>query len=231
MKEATRKSFITTACLCAATLIYTIFTAVIDRKAIGPNGTKVGFSHLNGSFSEAIGYNPIWDKITDVTMVIAILVAVSFVALGVMQLVKRKNVFKVDKCILAMAALYIIVVILYIFFDKVAINYRPILMEGETEPEASFPSTHVLVICTILGAALIAWKRLLGQVETFIGIESKKLFSILRIAVVIVMAIAVGGRLIAGVHWMTDIFAGCLFSAALISLYVSVLPLFKLDRK
>lgn len=212
------KSLMQTVILAASTFVFTILTCIIDRRAIGPNDTKVGFALINGSFSKAIETHPAWDTFTDILLVIAILAAVSFVVLGVMELIKSKNIFRVDPLILEMAVLYVVVIILYIIFNHVPINYRPVLAEGETELETSYPSTHVLVICTILGSAMVAWSR----IRLFK--ERKQLLEIMKIASVVVICLGIAGRMISGVHWMTDIIAGCLMSATLISAYITFIP-------
>ncbi len=215
--EKKNTSLLTTIILAVVTGIYTVLVCTVNKAPVGPEGTSVGFSSMNKAFADAIGFSPLWDKITDVMMIAAILAAVSFVVLGVMQLVKKKSVLKVDKAILALAAVYIVVVVLYVFFDKVPINYRPIIMPDETSPEASFPSTHTLVICTILSTAIVAWDRVFS--------DKKTICNILKIAAIAVMVIGVAGRIIAGVHWITDIIAGLLFSATLTAAYVTALDI------
>ncbi len=215
--EKKNTSLLTTIILAVVTGIYTVLVCTVNKAPVGPEGTSVGFSSMNKAFADAIGFSSLWDKITDVMMIAAILAAVSFVVLGVMQLVKKKSVLKVDKAILALAAVYIVVVVLYVFFDKVPINYRPIIMPDETAPEASFPSTHTLVICTILSTAIVAWDRVFS--------DKKMICNILKIAAIAVMVIGVAGRIIAGVHWITDIIAGLLFSATLTAAYVTALDI------
>lgn len=211
--------------LAVSTLFYTILVAAIDRKPIGPQGSKVGWSALNGSFRDAIGQHPAWDKFTDVLMVLAILVALSFVAIGVMQLIQRKNIFKVDKTIWGMAGLYVLMVIVYIVFDKIIkVNMRPILEEGD-KLECSYPSSHVLVICTIMGSAYVAW----GQIKFLT--ERKMILEICKIAAIGIMALAIAGRLVSGVHWFTDILGGMLFAATLISAYIAAVPMIKFKAK
>jgi hypothetical protein len=124
------------------------------------------------------------------------------------------NIFlsKVDKVIIGLGILYVVVAVLYVAFDKIPINYRPILQPGETELETSFPSTHTLVICTVLGSGIVAAKRLFKNEMTV---------RVLKIAFIAIMAIGVCARLFAGVHWLTDIVAGLLFSVTLVSLYTA----------
>ena len=210
-----KTSLITAIILVLVSIIYTVLVCVVDKAPIGPEGTSVGFSAINGAFADAVGLNLLWDKITDVMMIIAILVAVSFVALGAYQLIKRKSLLKVDRAILAMAGVYLVIVVLYVLFDKVPLNYRPVILPDETAPEASFPSSHTLVICTILCTAIVAWDR--------IFYNKKLLCNILRICAAVVMLVSVAGRLIAGVHWLTDIIAGVIFSATITAIYIAAL--------
>ena len=147
--EKRKYGVVASVCLFVLSVAYTILVSVVDKAPVGPSGTYVGFSAMNKAFADTIGMNPTWDKITDLLMGVALLVALSFVVLGFIQLIKRKSLVKVDKAILVMVGVYVVVVVLYLIFDKFAINYRPYLPVDETELEASFPSSHVLVICTI----------------------------------------------------------------------------------
>ena len=133
-----------------------------------------------------------------------------------MQVVKEKRrIMEVDKEILIMGFLYVILVIMYVVFDKIPFNYRPVLLPDEVELEASFPSTHVLMICTIMGSAIAAWR------ERFY--DDENLVTVLKVFACAVMFIGVVGRVLAGVHWFSDICAGLLFSATLISAYEATL--------
>lgn len=203
-------------------LLLIIMLRTVNVEAIGPNGTSIGFSKLNGSVRDAIGTHMFWYYLTEVIGILAILLAAAFAALGVYQLVKRKNVLKVDKTILALGGLYIIVIILYVLFEKVIVNYRPVIMSGETEPEASFPSTHTMLICVILGSAVIALKRYL---------KDEKAYLIAKAVCIGLIALTVIGRLLSGVHWFTDIIGGLLISAALVLTFDVVNDLLRTKKK
>ena len=194
------------------TILFSVLTFVVDRKPIGYDGTSVGFSSINGLFAGSFGYNPVMDTLSDIAMYLSFLVVAAFAFIGVMQLIKGKSLSKVDKVIIGLGILYVIVAVLYVAFDKIPINYRPILQPGETELETSFPSTHTLVICTVLGSGIVAAKRLL---------KNEMMVRVLKIAFIAIMAIGVCARLFAGVHWLTDIVAGLLFSVTLVSLYTA----------
>ena len=199
-------------CLLLVTVIFSVLTAFVDRAAIGPEDTSVGFASLNGAVANILGYNGVFDKISDLVMVLAFLVAASFAVMGLITLVKTKSIAKVGKTILGLGVLYLVVAIIYVAFDKIPINYRPLLQPGETELETSFPSSHTLVICSVFGSAIIAWKRLFS---------GKNYVQILNIAAIVLMVVGVCARLLAGVHWATDIVAGILFSLTLVSFYAA----------
>ena len=225
--EGIKSAFI---CL-ITTITYTILVFTVDKAPIGPNDSVVGFAKINGKFAARFGYNPLFDKITDVAMLIAILVAAGFAVLGLMQLIKGKSFAKVDKKIYGLALVYIVVMVLYVFFDKVPLNYRPVIMPGETELEASFPSTHTMVVCTIMSTASLFWKKIFdgkgkyvkdttsNNSSVFISGDKEKLRKGFVTFANLVMLVAVVGRIVAGVHWITDIGGGLLISATIKEFY------------
>ena len=129
----------------------------------------------------------------------------------------RKSIKKIDKEILLLGGLYIVTIICYILFEKFIINYRPILLDGETL-EASFPSSHTMLAIVILGSAIIEIKNL---------IKNKKITIPLSILLTIIMITIVAGRLISGVHWTTDIIGGVILSSSLVMFYYSLVKIIK----
>ena len=164
------------------TILFSVLTFVVDRKPIGYDGTSVGFSSINGLFAGSFGYNPVMDTLSDIAMYLSFLVVAAFAFIGVMQLIRGKSLSKVDKTIIGLGILYVVVAVLYVAFDKIPINYRPILQPGETELETSFPSTHTLVICTVLGSGIVTVKRLFKNEMTV---------RVFKIAFIAIMAIGV----------------------------------------
>ena len=187
---------------------------LIDVQAIGPEGTQIGLSDLNRFVFKTLGVHMLWYEITDWLGVVAIGTALLFVMVGLAQWVKRKSIWKVDRAILALGGLYLIVIGLYVLFELLIVNYRPIIMPGSIHPEASFPSSHTMLVCVILGSAI----PLLGKY-----VKSKVLCKTLRIICAAIIAITVIGRLISGVHWFTDILGGILISVMLLNLYAAIL--------
>ena len=195
-------------------MILIVLVRFIDVRPIGAEGTSIGLSRLNGFFFRLSGVNILWYHITDWLGVAAILVAFLFAMAGFVQLIKRRSILKVDHEILALGGLYIVVIGLYVLFEIVIVNYRPIIMPDGTHPEASFPSSHTMLVCVIMGSAIM----LIGKY-----VKEKQLCRVLRGFYSAIIGITVIGRLIAGVHWLTDIVGGVLISIFLLSLFSEVL--------
>ena len=195
-------------------MLLIVLVRFIDVRPIGPEGTSIGLSRLNSFFFRLSGVNILWYHITDWLGVAAILVAFLFAMAGFVQLIKRRSILKVDHEILALGGLYIVVIGLYVLFEIVIVNYRPIIMPDGTHPEASFPSSHTMLVCVIMGSAIM----LIGKY-----LKEKPLCRVLREICAAIIGITVIGRLIAGVHWFTDIVGGILISIFLLSLFSEVL--------
>jgi undecaprenyl-diphosphatase len=194
----------------SAFVLWTLLLCFVDVRAIGPEGSSVGLATLNGYVHEKIGVNMYLYNITDWLGLVPIGVALGFAILGLIQLIKRKSLLRVDRSILALGVFYIIVVAVYLFFESVIINYRPVLIEGCLE--ASYPSsTTMLVTCVMPTAAMQAKSR----------IKSKALRQGIIIAIIAFTAFMVFGRLISGVHWISDIIGGALFSLGIVLMYKS----------
>ena len=195
-------------------MILIVLVRFVDVRPIGPEGTSIGLSRLNGFFFRISGVNILWYHITDWLGVAAILVAFLFAMAGFVQLIKRRSILKVDREILALGGLYIVVIGLYVLFEIMIVNYRPIIMPDGTHPEASFPSSHTMLVCVIMGSAIM----LIGKY-----VKEKRICRVLRGICAAIIGMTVIGRLIAGVHWFTDIVGGVLISIFLLSLFSEVL--------
>jgi undecaprenyl-diphosphatase len=92
----------------------------------------------------------------------------------------------------------------------IPINYRPILI-GELM-EASYPSsTTLLVLCVM--------PTLIEQVNR--RLESVIFKKIIKAFVICFSALMVFGRLISGMHWLTDIIGSIMLSLGLFCIYKS----------
>lgn len=197
-------------------VIFTILVKTIDVKPIGPNSTSVGFSTLNGFMLNKIGVNMIFYQITQVLGLIPILIAALYGIKGIIQLVKRKSLFKVDSEIIILGIFYAITIIIYLFFEKFIVNYRPVLMDGKLE--ASYPSSHTMISIFISLSAIIVNRYL---------IKNSNINKKINIFILIVMFLIVIGRTISGVHWFSDILGGLLISAFLVKSFDTLLRIKK----
>ncbi len=186
---------------------------VVDVQSIGPQNSLVGLATLNKLFQSEIGFNAFWYNLTEVIGYVAILLALGFGILGVVQFAKRRSFKKVDKNLYVLLGLYILIAITYVFFEKVIINYRPIV---NVELEASFPSTHTMLVLCIAGSGVIEFDRY---------VKDKKVNLTVKIILFLMILLTVVGRLLSGVHWFSDILGGLLISTCYVSLYAGVLRL------
>ena len=197
-----------------AFLVLIFLVKRVDVAAIGPEDTSIGLSHINGFIHEFFGINMVWYKLTELFGVLAILVVAVFACLGMIQLIKGKSIAKVDREILCLGGLYAVVLVTYAFFEKVIVNYRPIIEEGAEHVEASFPSSHTMLIVTIFGTLMYVLPKYL---------KNEKAVKVCKIVCLVIIALTVIGRLVCGVHWFTDILGGCLISLCYISLFSEAL--------
>lgn len=200
-----RKDIFVCGGLFAVAIIYTILLKYIDVQAIGPKDSLVGFATINKFIFNLTGVNMVWYSITDWLGFVPLIIAFIYAMIGLVQMIKRKNILKVDKEILGLGVFYIIVIGLYILFETYIINYRPTLMDGILE--ASYPSSHTLLSVCICGSSLMINKYLFKN-KNFFKVEN--IISILSILVIVI------GRFISGVHWFTDIIGAILISIALL---------------
>ena len=211
MEKKNKNRLVFGASLVLVFALWTVLVRFVDVGAIGPEGSSVGFATLNGFVHELTGVNWFLYTVTDWLGLVPIAVALGFAILGLVQLIKRKSARKVDYSILALGVFYIVVMAAYVFFEIVVINYRPTLIDGYLE--ASYPSsTTMLVMCVMPTAAM----------QLNVRIKNTVLRRCAIIVIVAFTAFMVIGRLVSGVHWITDIIGGALLSTGLVMTYYSV---------
>ena len=180
----------------------------IDVQPIGPWGSEVGFAALNGFFHGITGVNWFLYHLTDWLSLIPLGIVAGFGFLGLMQWIGRKKLCLVDRDLLALGGFYILVMLAYLLFEVWEINYRPVLIEGVLE--TSYPSsTTMLMLCVMPTAAMQLQSRIKNNtVKRWVlaGIFCFTAFMVL-------------GRILSGVHWITDIIGGALLSGALVEIY------------
>lgn len=209
MEKDMKKRYIMCVIYALMFVLWTILVKFVDVKPIGPEGSNVGFATINGAIQQGLPFKFFWYELTQIFGYIALLIAACFAIIGCVQFITRKSIKKVDRNILSLGCLYFLVILMYIFFEKVTINYRPVILSLEEGLEASYPSTHTFLILVLIGSAIQ---------EIGYYIKNPKIVLLLKILGFIVMILTSVGRLLSGVHWFTDIIGGILLSTVLLSL-------------
>ncbi len=211
MERKTKAQLIIGASLIVLFIIFTVSLHFVDLQPIGPKGSYVAYAGINMVIHEFFGVNMLLYNITDWAGVVAILVAMAFALLGLGQWIKRKSILKVDGSILLLGIFYIIVFGVYVFFEFHAVNCRPFLINGILE--ASYPSSTTMLAMCVLPTAMLQFRRLIGRQALRMGVN---------ILCALFTLFMLGGRLLCGVHWFTDILGGIIFSAGMFLLYCGV---------
>ena len=208
MKKASKKSFYVGTSFLLLFILWTILVKFIDVKSVGPQESTVGFAALNTFFHNLTGTNMTLYNITDWLGLVPIAVCLGFAILGLVQWIRRKNISKVDFSILVLGVYYIVVIAVYILFEYLVINYRPILINGYLE--ASYPSSTTMLVMCVMPTAIMQFNSRIKNCTV------KYCVTFIISAFIIFMVI---GRIISGVQWLSDIIGGILFSTGIVMLY------------
>ena len=157
----------------------------VDVQPLGQNGTSIGFAAFNCWFHHFTGVNMVIYTITDWMGLVPVAICLSFAGIGLVQLMKRRSLFRVDADIMILGVYFVIVFLAYAILEMIPINYRPILIEGRME--ASYPSSTTLLVLSVMPALIEQIQRRLS------GITAKRIIMIVAIAFSAFMVI---GRLV-----------------------------------
>ena len=207
-----KKKFCIALGLLAGFVLWTVAVRLIDVQAIGPRGSAVGFATLNEFVHNVTGVHMQLYTITDWLGLVPVAFGFGFALLGLAQWIKRKSILKVDRSILILGASYIVTLTAYLFFESYVINYRPVLIDGFLE--ASYPSSTTLLVLCVMPTAVM---QLQGRIKNY------ALRKAVTGAIAAFMVFMVAGRLVSGVHWLTDIIGSMLLSAGLVMIYDSLI--------
>lgn len=192
-------------------IIWTVLIITVDVQPIGVNGSSIGLATLNTWFHNFTGVHMWMYVITDWLGLVPVFTCVVFGIIGFIQLIQRKSLFKVDFDLLVLGIYYIIVILSYLIFEMIPINYRPIFIEGKAE--ISYPSSTTLLVLSVMPTLVFQVKHRCQNHKI------KKLICILTNIFSILMVFA---RLISGVHWLSDIIGSVLISFGYYYLYKAI---------
>ena len=208
MKE--KRNLLTGVVLIGAFVLWTVLIQCVDVQAVGQNGTKVGFADFNVWFHQLTGVHMTLYTITDWLGLVPIFMCLCFGVMGLVQLIKRRSLLRVDPDILLLGVYYVLVIACYLIFEMIPVGYRPVLIEGRLE--ASYPSSTTLLVLSVMPTL---WFQANRRVSNVMRRKAVAVFAVIFSAFMVI------GRLISGVHWATDIIGSVLLSAGLYMLYRS----------
>ena len=191
--------------------IWTVLIQIVDVQPIGVNGTDIGFAIVNCWFHRLTGVHMAVYVLTDWLGLVPVFVCILFGGIGLVQMIRRRSLCKVDYDIILLGGYYIIVIAGYLFFEIIPINYRPILIEGRME--ASYPSSTTLLVLNVMPTLIF---------QANYRLKNKRLKKSILLLTVVFIGFMVIGRLICGVHWLTDIVGSVLLSAGLFYTYKGI---------
>lgn len=212
-RQNTKKLWVSLGALTAFAL-WTLLVCRVDVQPIGPGGSLVGLAAVNQAFHALTGVHWLLYTLTDWLGLLPLAIVLGFAMLGLVQLIGRRSLLRVDRSILVLGGFYVVVLGAYLLFEAVVINYRPVLIEGNLE--ASYPSsTTMLALCVLPTAMMQLRPRIRGNwaCRAVCGILAA------------LTALMVVGRLLSGVHWLSDIVGGILLSMGLVALYAFAVSL------
>lgn len=210
MTKEMRKKFYIAIGLLAAFVLWTMALCFVDVQPIGPGNSSVGFATFNGIFHRLTGVHMTLYTVTDWLGLVPVAFGLGFALLGLIQWIRRKSFLKADYSLLVLGGYYLVVLAAYLLFEEVVINHRPVLIAGYLE--ASYPSSTTMLVMCVMPTAMM---------QLHARIKNRVLRNCVNWVMAAFTAFMVIGRLICGVHWLTDIIGGILLSAGLVMLYAT----------
>ena len=212
MKKENQRNFCIATCMLFAFSLWTVVIQFVDVQAIGPQESSVGFATINQLVHNLTGVHMSLYTITDWLGLVPLGFVMVFALLGLIQWIKRKHLLKVDYNILILGGFYIVVIAVYVLFEMLVVNYRPVLINGYLE--ASYPSSTTMLVMCVMPTAIMQFNA---------RIKNNVLKRFVASAIITFIVFMVIGRLVSGVHWFTDIIGGALLSTGLVLMYRAII--------
>ena len=186
---------------------FTYLVKTVDVNKVGEQNVVVGFSYINRIFSSIFRYNEFFYKLSNIFGYSAFVICAVYGTIGLIQLITRRDVRKVDEEILLLGFLYVTILIIYIAFNFIDINMRPVLIDGVLEP--SYPSSHTFMALVVCGSAIIINKKKYNNI----------IARIFNYVCLVFMILIIATRILSGAHWFTDIVGSVILSFAVLLIY------------
>ena len=212
MKKKNQENFCIAICMLIAFVMWTVAIRFVDVQAIGPQESSVGFATINQFVHNLTGVHMSLYTITDWLGLVPLVFVMGFALLGLIQWIKRKHLLKVDYNILILGGFYIVVMAVYVLFEMLVVNYRPVLINGYLE--ASYPSSTTMLVMCVMPTAIMQFNA---------RIKNNVLKRFVASAIIAFIVFMVIGRLVSGVHWITDIIGSALLSTGLVLMYRAII--------
>ena len=212
MKKENQRNFCIATCMLLAFLLWTVAIQFVDVEAIGPQESSVGFATINQFVHNLTGVHMSLYTITDWLGLVPLVFVMGFASLGLVQWIQRNHLLKVDYNILILGGFYIVVMAVYMLFEMLVVNYRPVLIGGILE--ASYPSSTTMLVMCVMPTAIMQFNA---------RIKNNVLKRFVASAIIAFIVFMVIGRLVSGVHWITDIIGGALLSTGLVLMYRAII--------
>lgn len=214
MKKESQRRFCIAASMLLAFLLWTLAIQFVDVQAVGPQESSVGFATINLFVHNLTGVHMSLYTITDWLGLVPLAFVIGFALLGLTQWIQRKHLLEVDYNILVLGGFYIVVMAAHFLFETFVVNYRPVLIDGILE--ASYPSSTTMLVMCVMPTTIIQFHS---------RIKNDVLKGYVTFAITAFIIFTVVGRVLSGVHWITDIIGGALLSAGLVIMYRAVISL------
>jgi len=211
MKEYRKSSLRIGILLLILFAVWTVLVQNVDVQNAGQTGTEVGLATLNIWFHDLTGVHMMLYTITDWLGLVPVIICLAFGVMGFVQMIQRKSPLKVDADLILLGVYYIVVIAGYLIFEELPVNYRPVWIEGRLE--ASYPSSTTLLVLSVIPALTFQARRRLKNV---------RLNRAIRIGSAGFSLFMVVGRMLSGVHWITDIIGAILLSSGLFCIYRAI---------
>ena len=186
-------------------VLWTWALGTVDVRAIGPGGSRVGLALLNEAFHGWTGVHMGLYLATDWLSLVPVTCVLGFGVLGLVQLIQRRSLLRVDRDLLVLGVFYVVLLGVYLYFEKHVVNWRPVLIDGVLE--ASYPSSTTLLVVCVMSTTFMQLSRRVRPLTARRAVQ---------IVVAVFAVFMVGARLMCGVHWLSDVVGGLLLSAALV---------------